>query len=167
MSDRQAMQPGGPRGGHTTPSTEARHDSSEHEKPIRAVRILAGFVAGALVWLGLLVCFLLAYSTSWEYGTADAVPLAIAWCLSTLVGAAVLVLAAGAHRGAQGALLGLALGFIVAGGGLVYSVTGHRPTNSDAWPTDLLVWGIALVLASVSGLAGGWIAGRARARRSD
>lgn len=155
-----------PHGSHTTPSAEARHDSSEQEVPIRAARILAAYVAGALVWLGLLVGFLLAYSTAWGYGTTLAVLALIAWCLSTLVGAAVVALAAGARRGAQGALLGLALGFIVAGGGLVYSVTGHRPANSDAWPTDLLIWGIALVSASVSGLAGGWIAGRARARRS-
>ena len=85
--------------------------------------------------------------------------------MSTLVGSAVFAVAAGARTAVVGGRLGLALGFIVAGGGLLYSVTGHRPANSDAWPTDLLIWAIALTLAMASGRIGGWAAGAALARR--
>jgi hypothetical protein len=130
------------------------------------LRIAVGFACGMVVWTALFTLFVAVYPASWGYGLLQAVLVVAAWCLSSAAGALVCVLVAQERGGAVGALRGATLGFVLAGGGLLYSVTGHRPAGSDAWPTDLLVWMIALVLAVVSGLAGGWIMGAALSRRA-
>jgi len=129
------------------------------------LRAVGAFLAGTFVWLALFLGFLLAYSPSAAYGLPQALAAAVAWCLSTLAGALVSALLADVRQGDEGSLYGLAFGFIVAGGGLVYTVLGFRPAGSDAWPTDLLIWVVAVGLAMVSGLSGGWIGARMLSRR--
>jgi dolichyl-phosphate-mannose--protein O-mannosyl transferase len=132
---------------------------------MRPLRTVAGFVSGTVVWMALFTLFVAFYPAAWGYGVFQAVLAALAWCMSTALGAAVYALVAQERTSRQGARSGVILGFVVAGGGLLYSVTGHRPANSDAWPTDLLLWGIALGMAMASGLVGGWIASAALSRK--
>jgi hypothetical protein len=129
------------------------------------LRTLAGFVCGTVVWMALFTIFVAFYPSAWGYGMLQAVLTAVAWCVSCGFGAAAWVLVARERSGVRGARWGLVLGFVVAGGGLLYSVTGHRPAGSDAWPTDLLLWAVAVGLAMTSGAIGGWITGAALSRR--
>ena len=139
--------------------------SAPPDSTLRPLRTVAGFVSGTVVWMALFTLFVAFYPAAWGYGVFQAVLAALAWCLSTGLGAAVYALVARERTSLRGARSGVILGFVVAGGGLLYSVTGHRPAGSDAWPTDLLLWGIALVMAMASGSVGGWIAGAALSRK--